>query len=470
MSAKLFWLRRDLRLADNAGLAAACSGDGRVYTVFCLDELAQLNARQRDFVLGSLRALRLALEKRDATLSLLAGSPQEALPQAARRLGAAVVHCSRAYVRSERAIEDDACEALKRAGIAFHTHRGDCVHEPEAVAQVKQAEGEGYRVFPPFWAAWRSLEAALPSAEAAPSGRDDRPGPLPEFEEITAAPPGEAAALAALEKFTRARAADYAVNAQYPGRDGTSKMGAYLRFGCVSPRVVHQAIARRMSWSWTLAQERSSMAAFMRQLALRDFFIHLAFFVPQVHDVALQEKMRSFAWSANEELLALWRAGKTGYPLVDAAMRQLATTGLVHQRAAICAASFLCFDLGLDWRRGRDAWMESYLAADSGLCDGNWQWLAGVGSDQAAYPRIYNPEKQARQFDAQAVFVRRWIPELKKLPTAAALAPWRLDRQAQVELRFFTPDQYPQPIVEHEKAAREFLARYREYRETTERV
>jgi len=108
-----------------------------------------------------------------------------------------------------------------------------------------------------------------------------------------------------------------------------------------------------------------------------------------------------------------------------------------------------------------------HLAADDGLCDGNWQWLAGVGSDQAAYPRIYNPEKQARQFDAQAVYVRRWIPEVKKLPTAAALAPWQLDRQTQVELRFFTPDQYPRPIVEHEKAAREFLARYREYREKT---
>ena len=467
MSAKLFWLRRDLRLRDNAGLAAACSGEGPVYAVFCLDELTRLNRRQRDFVIGSLRALRLALSKRDASVTLLEGPAPKALAAAAQRLGANAVHCARSYSRADRASEASAAQQLARAGIAFQTHRGDCVHEPETIAQAKQAGGQGYRVFPPFLAAWRSLDVALPSAESVPSGRDDNPGPLPEFEEITAAPPGEAAALTALEKFTTARAADYAVNAQYPGRDGTSNLAAYLRFGCVSPRVVHQAISRRMAFTWTLAQERASMATFIRLLALRDFFTHLAFFVPEVHDQALQEKMRAFEWSTDERRLAAWRAGKTGYPLVDAALRQLASSGLVHQRAAICAASFLCFDLGIDWRLGRDVWMELHLAADDPLCDGNWQWLAGVGSDQAAYPRIYNPEKQARQFDAQAVYVRRWIPELKKLPTAAALAPWQLDRQAQVELRFFTPDQYPRPIVEHEKAAREFLARYREYREKT---
>jgi deoxyribodipyrimidine photo-lyase len=228
---------------------------------------------------------------------------------------------------------------------------------------------------------------------------------------------------------------------------------------------VHQAMARRMAWSWTLAQERRSMAAFMRQLALRDFFIQLAYFVPELHDDALQEKMRSFPWSTDGEKLEIWRKGRTGYPFVDAAMRQLNSQGLLHQRAAICAASFLCFDLGVDWRSGRDVWMDEYLAADEALCDGNWQWLAGVGSDQAAYPRIYNPEKQARQFDAQAVYVRRWVPELRKLPTAAALAPWRMDRQHQIELSFFTPDQYPHLIVDHEQAAREFLKRYRAFRE-----
>ncbi len=382
---------------------------------------------------------------------LLSGPPSSALVEAARRLGATTVHSSRSYARSERAVEEAVAQALRSAGVAWHGHKGDVVHEPEAVAERKQSAGEGYRVFPPFAAAWQTLEVAVPSGDSPPTGRDDQPGAFPAYDESFAVQPGEAPALAALEKFTTARAADYATSGAYPARDGTSNLAPYLRFGCISPRTVYHAIARRSAFSWTLAQERSSMAMFLRQLALRDFFTQLAFYVPEVHDEALQEKMRSFAWSSDAAALQAWLEGRTGYPLVDAAMRQLREQGLVHQRAAIVAASFCCFDLGLDWRLGRSAWMREHLAADEALCDGNWQWLAGVGSDQAAYPRIYNPEKQARQFDAQAVYVRRWIPELRKLPTAAALAPWRMDKQHQIELNFFTPQQYPQPIVEHEQ-------------------
>jgi len=465
VSATLFWFRRDLRLRDNVALRAACATGGPVYAVFCLDELERLNEGQRCFAVGALRALRMAVDKRDATISVLSGPPPQALVAAARRLGATSVYGSRAYVSDERAVEGAAERALRAEGIELHVLRGDLVHEPEAIAQLKQAPGDGYRVFPPFLAAWQSQEVALPSDESMPDGRDETPGALPDLPEPPAIEASEPAALAALEKFTTARAADYVTSGAYPARDGTSNLAPYLRFGCVSPRVVHQAIARRMSWSWTLAQERRSMAAFLRQLARRDFFTHLAYFVPEMHDRELQERMQAFPWSHAEASLHAWRGGRTGYPFVDAAMRQLRARGLVHQRAAIVAASFCCFDLGLDWRLGRDVWMQEHLAADEALCDGNWQWLAGVGSDQAAYPRIYNPEKQARQYDAQAVYVRRWCPELKKLPTAAALAPWRLDRQHQIELSFSTPTQYPQPIVEHERVAREFLARYREYRD-----
>jgi deoxyribodipyrimidine photo-lyase len=465
LTASIFWFRRDLRLRDNVALRAACGAGAPVYAVFCLDELEQLNPGQRSFAVGALRALRLTLDKRDATITALTGPPPQALAAAARRLGATAVYSSRSYVRSERTTESDVEKALHNDGVTLHVLRGDLVHEPQTIAQLKQAPGDGYRVFPPFLAAWQSLDVAVPLDDSVPDGRDETPGALPEFSQAPAIEASEPAALAALEKFTTARAADYVVNGAYPARDGTSNLAPYLRFGCISPRVVHQAIAQRMSWSWTLAQERRSMAAFLRQLARRDFFTHLAFFVPEIYDQELQERMRGFPWSHDEALLTAWREGRTGYPLVDAAMRQLSGRGLVHQRAAIVAAAFCCFDLGLDWRLGRDVWMHESLAADEALCAGNWQWLAGVGSDQAAYPRIYNPEKQARQYDAQAVYVRRWCPELKKLPTAAALAPWRLDRQHQIELSFFTPAQYPQPIVEHERVARDFLASYRAYRD-----
>jgi len=210
------------------------------------------------------------------------------------------------------------------------------------------------------------------------------------------------------------------------------------------------------------------MEAFLRRLALRDFFAHLAHYAPHMHDEPLQAKMHGFAWSHDARLVQAWETGMTGYPFVDAAMRQLRAEGHVHQRAAVCAASFCVCDLGLDWRIGRDVWMRELIEADDVLCDGNWQHVAGTGSDQAAYPRIYNPVRQAQIFDSQATYVRRYCRELSRLPTQAALAPWRLERQQQTELGFFTPDQYPAPIVDHQVAARRFLANYQAYRNRSE--
>jgi deoxyribodipyrimidine photo-lyase len=276
--------------------------------------------------------------------------------------------------------------------------------------------------------------------------------------------PGEAWAIDRLKHFVTASAGDYRTNAEYPGRGGTSRLAPSLRFGCIGPRQIYHSVAERMARSWTLAEERLSMEAFLRRLALRDFYIQLSYFDQSLHELELQEKMRGFVARADDRAIERWMEGKTGYPLVDAAMRQLRAEGHVHQRAATVAASFLCIDLGADWRVGRDIWMNLLLEADEAQCDGNWQRIAGSGTDQASYPRIYNPEKQARYFDAQAVYVRRHVPELAKLPTSAALAPWTIDRQKQIELGFFTADQYAQPVVEHDSAARAFLARYQEYR------
>lgn len=467
MTVSIHWFRRDLRLRDNPALSSARANSERVYGAYWLGELDSLNPRQRTFAVGCLKQLRLSLEKRDASLTLVEGTAPEALTQLARRLGVTDVYTARAYSGQEALVEKSVREALQANGVELHVHRGHAVHEPETVAGHKaMSQSEGYRVFPPFFDAWKSSAVAPAVPESACNARDPVPGPLPVSPVPLNSPsPGEEAAVHQLQKFVTARIADYAVNGEYPARNGTSGLGVYLRFGCISPRAIFHAVAERMSRSWTLAQERLSMDAFFRRLALRDFFLHLAFFAPTLHDAPLQEKMRDFAWSTDAQLLQAWLDGRTGYPFIDAAMRQLHREGHVHQRAAIAAASFCCFDLGLDWRLGRDAWIQSLLEADEALCDGNWQWIAGVGSDQAAYPRIYNPEKQARHFDAQAMYVRRYCPELSRLPTRAALAPWQMERNQQVELGFFSPDHYPPPIVDHDEAARNFLARYQEYQE-----
>ncbi|MBC5825481.1 MAG: deoxyribodipyrimidine photo-lyase [Candidatus Eremiobacteraeota bacterium] len=470
MSAAIHWLRRDLRFNDNPALSAARSAAGPepVFSVYSLSDLDRLNRRQNAFVVSCLHELRAAAMRRDATVSLLRGDPAAALVSAARRLNASAVYCCRAYNASERQQASEVGRSLAAAGVELHAVDGNVIHQPEAVADRKRAAGEGYRVFPPFYEAWKSLPVPAASAQSWPTGRDAEMGPLPEApDEAHAAAlqgAGEAEARKALHSFAAGRVADYAVNAEYPARDGTSHLAEALRFGCVSARETYHAIVGRMVRSWTLAQERLSMELFVRRLALREFFIHLAFFANDLHEVELQQKMRTAPSCDDEERLEAWSSGRTGYPLVDAAMRQLRREGRVHRRAAIAAASFCCFDLGLGWRAGRDIWMGELTAADEALCDANWQMIAGVGTDQAAYPRIYNPQKQLRHFDAQAAYVRRYCSELSRLPTYAALAPWRLERQQQIELGFFTPGHYPRPIVEHETAARAALAAYKTHR------
>lgn len=464
MTISLQWFRRDLRLHDNPSIAAATASAATTYAVFCAGELEHLNERQQSFMGAALGHLRASLGKADASLSILEGEPSSALAAAAKRLGATHVYCGRAYDRTEREIEDRARETLRAAGIELHTTSGSLVHEPGAVAALKQSAKEGYRVFPPFLDAWMSLPVDRPLDTAATNGRDTHPGAIPDVPASHGIVPKESSALEALTRFVTARAGDYGLNAEYPGRNGTSNLAAYLRFGLLSARSTCHAIREKMARTWTLAEERLSMEAYLRRLALRDFYTHLAYYEPSVFDEPLQEKMRGFVWSDDEETAARWRAGKTGYPLVDAAMRQLAVEGHVHQRAAVVAASFCTSDLGMDWRIGRDTWMRELLEADEALCVGNWQRIAGIGSDQAAYPRIYNPVRQAQLFDSQATYIRRYCKELAKLPTRAALAPWEIGKQQQMELGFFTPQQYPAPIVDHEVAARAFLARYQSYR------
>jgi len=464
MTISLQWFRRDLRLHDNASLTAATAAAGTTYAVFCSGDLDHLNPRQQSFVVAALSHLRAALGKADATLSVLEGDPASAVTAAAQRLGATRVFCARAFDRAEREIENRAREKLHGASIELRTIGGSVVHEPEAVAERKQSPKEGYRVFPPFLDAWKSLAVERPLDAAATNGRDALSGAIPDLPATHGVAPKESAALEALSRFVTARAGDYGLNAEYPGRSGTSNLAAYLRFGLLSAGAVCHAILEKMARTWTLAEERLSMEAYLRRLALRDFYIHLAYYEPNVFEEPLQEKMRGFAWSEDEETAAIWLAGKTGYPLVDAAMHQLTAEGHVHQRAAVVAASFCTADLGLDWRIGRDTWMRELMEADEALCVGNWQRIAGIGSDQAAYPRIYNPVRQAQLFDSQATYIRRYCKELSKLPTRAALAPWEIGKQQQMELGFFTPQHYPAPVVDHEAAARAFLARYQSYR------
>ncbi len=250
----------------------------------------------------------------------------------------------------------------------------------------------------------------------------------------------------------------YGAARNVPADPPTSRLSAALSFGTIAARTVLANVDVRGRDRFLLAEERAGLNAFRRSIAQRDFFLQLAWFFEITPDAPLQQRMSDFPFTRSHRAVAAWREGRTGYPLVDAGIRQLRATGWMHPHARLVAASFLCFDLGVDWRVGRDAWEAELEEDDFLLATGNWQWVAGVGADLAQFPRIYNPRKQARAFDPLGTYVRRWIPELRDAPPDVLF-----DRRAaapQLALPLFDGATYATPVVEHEAAARDFLRRY----------
>jgi len=245
-----------------------------------------------------------------------------------------------------------------------------------------------------------------------------------------------------------------------PGDERTSRLSADLSFGTISARTVVRRVRERLGDPFALSEERQSLKLFLRALAHRDFFLQLSWFYPQTQDEPLQEKMRGFRWERSHRLLDAWRAGETGYPLVDAGIRQLHATGWMHPHVRAVAASWLCFDLGVDWRIGRQEWDRRLIEDDPALATGNWQWIAGVGADMAQYPRIYNPERQRRRYDPLGKYVRRWISELRDVPPEVAFVS---ANSPQLKLALYAGGAYPRPAIDHSVAARAFLRRYRAF-------
>lgn len=383
----------------------------------------------------------------------------------ARDAGADTVVWSAGYdaerARSDRELQS----ALEESGLrAVLVHDAPAV-APEETTAARSAGGAGYRALAPYLVAWSSVPRQAVRVNVTFAGSELRtdPFPLPEDYGGKAAVSGEAseaAARSALAKFLDAAVLQYATARNVPSSPCTSRLSAHLSFGTIAARTVVLAVDERAGDPFLLAEERLSLRAFARALARRDFFLQLAWFYEGDRDVPLQTKMREFPFARSHRALDAWLEGRTGYPLVDAGIRQLHATGWMHPHARLVAASFLCFDLGVDWRVGRDAW-DAHLAEDDlALANGNWQWVAGVGADLAAYPRVYNPVKQARRFDPDGLYVREWIPELAGLPAPEVLEPDARGRRPQLVLPLFDGAAYPAPVVDHATSARAFLRRY----------
>ena len=440
----LVWFRRDLRLSDNPAVAAALR-DGPATGIFVIDPVLwqRSGPRRRSYLAASLRRLSSGIAAVGGVgLSIHIGDPRQVVPDLAQR-SSATVHATAdfgPYGAARDTAVADRC-SIRFAGSPF-------LHDP---GSVTKPDGSGYRVFTPFYRAWRSLPIPAPQPgpaawDAAPDAVERGPGwtvidhePDPPFAV------GEEAARLRWERFVQERLAGYATMRDFPARGGTSGLSAALKFGEVHPR-----------WLVADAGTLPGGEAFIRQLCWRDFYGHLLAELPQSARRNVQPVFDGVAWQAGpqaDDAFAAWRQGRTGYPMVDAGMRELAERGSMPNRLRMVVASFLVKDLHLDWRRGARYFMQQLYDGDLANNQHGWQWTAGTGTDAAPYHRIFNPVLQGLRFDPEGDYVRRWVPQLRALAGAAAHEPWRQPRS-------LWPD-YPDRIVDHAAERDAAMAIYR---------
>ena len=464
----LFWFRRDLRVEDNAGLYYALRSAPRVFCAFVFDReileaLPSREDRRVEFIFESVAELRQRLRAHGGDLVVLHDAARTAIPALAARLAVDAVFANGDYEPAARARDDAVDAALSAAGRRFHRAKDQAIFEREEI--LTQA-GRPFTVFTPYRNAWMRLlddeylraypverhakSLAPPPFEHQPPASLEALGfrrtNLPELPIGT----GTSAARRLLEDFGR-RIDAYDRRRDFPALKGMSYLSVHNRFGTLSIR----ELAR-------LARSRASKGAatWLSELCWRDFFFQVLWHHPHAATRAFRAEYAAIEWPGDERLLAAWREGRTGYPLVDAAMRQLNQTGYMHNRLRMVAASFLAKDLLVDWRLG-----EAYFAAhlndfDQAANNGGWQWAASTGCDAQPWFRIFNPVTQSQRFDPKGRFIRRYVPELAKVSDARIHAPWTMSPGEERESGCTIGRDYPAPVVDHATQRVKALALY----------
>jgi deoxyribodipyrimidine photo-lyase len=460
----ILWFRRDLRIRDQPALQAAREHAERLVPAFVLDDRLlhgrHASGARTQFLLECLDDLDSALAQRGSGLVVRHGPPERELAELARATGATELHFSADVTPFARARGRAVSDALADSGVELHAHPG--LYAADAPGDVRTKAGRPQTVFSPFHRAW--LAAPRRDVLGAPRKLPPLPaglvkGRLPSLaglglEQAVEAPAagGERAGRARMRAFLAGPVADYADDHDALGRDNTSRLSPYLRFGCVSPRQLEDALPHG-----------AGPEAFRRQLCWRDFYAQLLLHHPANARREFRERYRgAIDWDDDHEGFAAWCDGRTGYPLVDAGMRQLRREGWMHNRARLVVGSFLTKDLGIDWRRGERWFMELLLDGDEANNNGNWQWIGSVGVDpQPVYRRIYNPARQQERHDPDGTYVRRYVPELGDVPDRYLAEPWTMPPEAQRAAGCVIGVDYPAPIVDHRAARERALARYR---------
>jgi len=470
----IVWFRRDLRLHDQPALTWAAEQAAPIVALFVVDPALvrgpSASSNRTWFVLESVRALRRSLEATGTELVVRVGDPRTIVPDLAASVGAEAVVVSRDHAPYGRARDRAIAEALAATGIAWHARRGNLIHEPE---EIRTQAGRPFGVYSPFLRAWQRLDRRVVLDAPArldvgrPAGLD--PGPIPTLadlglgEEPSADPdrlpePGEPAARARLARWLEHGIDAYAdTRDRLDLEDGTSRLSPDLHLGLLSPL---EAFERA-------AGAGDGRRTFRKELVWREFYAHVLFHEPAVRHRAFRPAFDTVAWSTDADVLEAWRRGRTGYPVIDAAMRQLAATGWMPNRARMLVASFLTKDLLVDWRSGEAHFLRELVDGDVASNNGGWQWAASTGTDPQPYFRIFHPVTQGRRHDPDGAYVRRWLPELVAVPTARIHAPWEMTTTEQDAAHCRIGIDYPAPIVDHAEARSRALAAYEAARRTS---
>lgn len=471
----LHWFRDDLRLADNPALAAAVA-NGPTLCLYILDEGGARRppgGASRWWLSRSLASLGASLAQRGGELVIMRGDPAAILPRVAAQAKVDLVTWNRRYERETIALDTDLKTALTAAGRRVGTFNAALLNEPW---QVTTKTGDPVKVFSPYWRAARALgEPPAPG----PAPARIVPLPLPAAlsamaasrEDLALEPttpdwagglreawtPGEAGAATALTDFLCGPLDGYGEGRNRPDYVSTSRLSPHLRFGEIGPRQIWHA-TRSAVESGEATASTSDAEKFLSEIGWREFSYHLLFYNPELATRNFNARFDAFPWRRDEAALKAWQRGATGYPIIDAGLRELWTTGWMHNRVRMIVASFLIKHLLIDWREGEAWFWDTLVDADPANNAASWQWVAGSGADAAPYFRIFNPVTQGLKFDPDGLYVRRWVPEIAALPDALIHEPWKADtgtlRRAGIRLG----ESYPRPIVDLDAGRERALA------------
>ena len=467
----LVWLRRDLRVHDNAALHEACLQAEQVIPLFVFDPAIlgreDTGAARVTFLLDALRVLDTNLQKRGGRLIVRRGKVPDEILKAVDEFGADGIFHQRESEPFGRKRDETVAEALRERGKIIETFPGLAVFEPE---EIQSKTGTSYTVYSPYKREWfsRPAEAPLPAPRLIPMPAAAKSDALPTASDLkflteqTFECGGEDAAQDLLREFLKAKIDDYDISRDILSEEGTSRLSRHLHLGTLSPRFVLDAVRRAgkdhpSGKAHGEHQPEPGHSTFLSEIAWHDFYLQILHHFPHVTEGAFRQRYDALEWENDEALFAAWKEGRTGYPIVDAAMRQMNATAWMHNRGRMIVASFLTKDLLIDWRWGERYFMQQLVDGDQAANNGGWQWAAGTGTDAQPFFRIFNPTSQGEKFDPDGTYVKRWVPELARVPTKFIHTPWKLSPSEREHLGCTS---YPQPIVDHAAQRTRALAMY----------